>query len=83
MGFSTIVNKYVCDVPVYEPGRPIAKVARELGLKPASIIKLASNENALGPSISSATEVTGQARHKPAFFAVRRTTSNRLSSVIT
>jgi len=36
--------------PVYEPGRPIADVAREHGLDPAAVIKLASNENALGPS---------------------------------
>jgi len=36
--------------PVYEPGRPIADVAREHGLSPDSIIKLASNENPLGPS---------------------------------
>jgi len=50
VSFQTLANKYVCDVPVYEPGRPIEEVARELGLKPASIIKLASNENALGPS---------------------------------
>ncbi len=50
MNFSSIANQYVCDVPVYEPGRPIEEVARELGLKPASIIKLASNENPLGPS---------------------------------
>lgn len=50
MSFSSLANKYVCDVPVYEPGRPIEEVARELGLKPSSIIKLASNENALGPS---------------------------------
>jgi len=35
---------------VYEPGRPIEEVARELHLRPASIVKLASNENALGPS---------------------------------
>ena len=34
----------------YEPGRPIADVAREHGLDPAAVIKLASNENALGPS---------------------------------
>ena len=34
----------------YEPGRPIEEVARELKLRPSSIIKLASNENALGPS---------------------------------
>jgi histidinol-phosphate aminotransferase len=50
MNFASLANKYVCDVPVYEPGRPIEEVARELGLKPSGIIKLASNENALGPS---------------------------------
>src|SRR5512141_2387019 len=37
-------------VPVYQPGRPIEEVARELGLPPDDIIKLASNENPLGPS---------------------------------
>ncbi|HVU38675.1 MAG TPA: histidinol-phosphate transaminase [Opitutales bacterium] len=36
--------------PVYEPGRPIADVAREHGLDPDAVIKLASNENPLGPS---------------------------------
>jgi histidinol-phosphate aminotransferase len=36
--------------PVYEPGKPIEDVARELGLEPDSILKLASNENPLGPS---------------------------------
>src|SRR5256885_1559362 len=50
MSFQLIANKFVCDVPVYEPGRPIEEVARELGLKPSGITKLASNENALGPS---------------------------------
>jgi len=49
-GFPSLANRFVCDVPVYEPGRPIEEVARELGLKPTGIIKLASNENALGPS---------------------------------
>lgn len=34
----------------YRPGRPIEEVARELGLDPAGIIKLASNENPLGMS---------------------------------
>jgi histidinol-phosphate aminotransferase len=34
--------------PVYQPGKPIDDVARELGLDPASIVKLASNENFLG-----------------------------------
>lgn len=35
---------------VYEPGRPLEEVARECGLDPASLVKLASNENNLGPS---------------------------------
>lgn len=34
----------------YDPGKPIEETARELGLEPSSIIKLASNENPLGPS---------------------------------
>lgn len=34
----------------YDPGKPIEETARELGLDPDKIIKLASNENSLGPS---------------------------------
>lgn len=44
------LNPALADLPVYLPGRPIDEVARELGLDPAGIIKLASNENPLGPS---------------------------------
>lgn len=36
--------------PVYVPGRPIAEVAAALGIQPEAIVKLASNENPLGPS---------------------------------
>lgn len=32
----------------YQPGKPIAELAREMGLNEADIIKLASNENPLG-----------------------------------
>src|SRR5947208_5462315 len=38
------------NLPVYQPGRPIEEVARELNLPAHEIIKLASNENPLGPS---------------------------------
>lgn len=38
------------DLPVYQPGRPIEEVARQYGLDPDRIVKLASNENPLGPS---------------------------------
>ena len=43
-------NPALNSLPVYHPGRPIEEVARELGLDPNGIIKLASNENPLGPS---------------------------------
>jgi len=43
-------NPSLRELPVYQPGRPIEEVARELGLPAADIIKLASNENPLGPS---------------------------------
>lgn len=44
------LNPSLKNLPVYLPGRPIAEVARELGLDPESFIKLASNENSMGPS---------------------------------
>lgn len=50
MNFQTLVRPAVLTQPVYEPGKPIETVARELGLDPATIIKLASNENPFGPS---------------------------------
>ena len=40
----------ILNQPTYQPGKPIAHVAREYGLDPANIDKLASNENPLGPS---------------------------------
>ena len=44
------VRKGVADTPAYKPGLPIELVAREYGIAAGSIIKLASNENPLGPS---------------------------------
>ena len=44
------LNPALATLPVYQPGRPIEEVARELGLPAADIIKLASNENPFGPS---------------------------------
>ena len=43
-------NPQLRDLGVYEPGKPIEETARELGVRPEEIIKLASNENPLGPS---------------------------------
>lgn len=44
------LNPALGNLPVYQPGRPIEEVAREVGLPAAEIIKLASNENPFGPS---------------------------------
>ena len=41
---------YIRSIAPYQPGKPISELAREFGLDPNSIIKLASNENPLGVS---------------------------------
>lgn len=43
-----IFKKHVQSIHPYEPGKPIQELQREMGLR--RIVKLASNENALGPS---------------------------------
>jgi len=43
-----MVRSNILNVKPYTPGKPIEEVQRELGLK--DVVKLASNENALGPS---------------------------------
>ena len=45
-----LVPPYVRAIAPYLPGKPISELARELGLNEADIVKLASNENPLGPS---------------------------------
>src|SRR6185295_5194316 len=59
------LNPALQQLAVYQPGRPIEEVARELGLDPNDIIKLASNENPLGPSPAAvaAMEKTLQSLH--------------------
>ncbi len=50
MTIEQYANRFVCDLVAYEPGKPIEETARELGLEPSQIVKVASNENPLGPS---------------------------------
>jgi len=40
----------VLSIKPYEPGKPIEEVSRELGIPEPDIIKMASNENPVGPS---------------------------------
>ena len=48
MNLKKLVNKGIDGLSPYEPGKPIEDLERELGIKNA--VKLASNENPLGPS---------------------------------
>jgi histidinol-phosphate aminotransferase len=50
MAVCDLAPAHVRSIAPYSPGKPIAELARELGLDPAAIVKLASNENPLGPS---------------------------------
>jgi histidinol-phosphate aminotransferase len=63
MNIESLAKPSVLTQPVYEPGKPIEYVARELGLDPSGIIKLASNENPFGPSpraVEAATRALAQ-----------------------
>ncbi len=48
MALEGIVKRHILDLEPYQPGKPIEELERELGIEGA--IKLASNENPLGPS---------------------------------
>ena len=45
-----LTPEYVKSIAPYQPGKPIAELAREMGLQESAIVKLASNENPLGIS---------------------------------
>ena len=45
-----LAPKYIQAIAPYQGGKPIAEVAREMGLRVEDIVKLASNENPLGIS---------------------------------
>ena len=50
MSIIPFANQNVYELVAYQPGKPIEETARELGLRPEDIVKLASNENSMGPS---------------------------------
>ena len=48
--FLNLARPGVQKLSPYVPGKPVEELAREFGLRPQDIVKLASNENPLGPS---------------------------------
>ncbi len=62
------VHQHITDLVAYEPGKPVEELAREMGLDPSQIVKLASNENPLGPSplaLAAMREALGRAHFYP------------------
>ena len=50
MSIIPFANKHAYNLVAYQPGKPIEETAREIGMAPEDIVKLASNENPFGPS---------------------------------
>ena len=68
MKISDITPDYIRAISPYVPGKPVSDLAREFGLDEAQIIKLASNENPLGPSpkaIEAITRAAGELTRYP------------------
>ena len=60
-------HEHILKLTVYEPGKPVEELARDLGLREEEIIKLASNENPLGPSLK-ALEAMRQTLERSHFY---------------
>ncbi|UTW07471.1 histidinol-phosphate transaminase [Pseudomonas benzenivorans] len=58
--FLALAQPGVQKLSPYVPGKPVDELARELSLDPAGIVKLASNENPLGPSPKVLEAVRGE-----------------------
>lgn len=83
MTFADLANPEILTQPIYEPGKPIDSVARELGLDPSGIVKLASNENPFGPSpkaVAAAQKALLEAHLYPdgGYYALRAKLSQKL-----
>jgi histidinol-phosphate aminotransferase len=81
VSLSSRVKPWVAALQPYVPGKPIEEVERELGL--TGVVKLASNENPLGPSpkaVAAVREALGNLHRYPdgASFALREKLSHRL-----
>lgn len=50
LGCCDSIPSFIRTIAPYLPGKPVSELAREMGLNPQHIVKLASNENPSGPS---------------------------------
>ncbi len=79
--FDTLAPAHVRNLPTYQPGKPVEEVERELGIR--GVVKMASNENPMGPS-PLAVEAAARALSKSHLYPVddafylRRAVAERL-----
>ena len=78
-----IASRHVRGLDVYQAGKPIEELERELGIDPARAIKVASNENPLGPSPRAVEAIRGALGSLHLYpdaggFALRRALAGRL-----
>jgi histidinol-phosphate aminotransferase len=59
MNLRELAPENVRAIAPYVPGKPVADVARELGMKEADIVKMASNENPMGTSPKALAAIRG------------------------
>jgi histidinol-phosphate aminotransferase len=81
MSLERLVNPHILDLEPYTPGKPIEAVERELGI--SGSVKLASNENPLGPSpkaLAALGKIASDVNRYPdgACFELRARLSERL-----
>ena len=81
MSVRDLVKPHIRDLAPYQPGKPIEELERELGIRDS--IKLASNENPLGPSpkaVEAIRAAAGNIHRYPdgASFALRTKLAERL-----
>ncbi|CBL44610.1 similar to histidinol-phosphate aminotransferase 1, HisC [gamma proteobacterium HdN1] len=80
--FLSLAMPQVQSLSPYIPGKPIEELQRELGL--TKIVKLASNENPLGPSPKSLAAIEGELKHLTLYpdgngFALKSALAERFS----
>jgi histidinol-phosphate aminotransferase len=79
--FDSVAPAHIRDLPTYQPGKPVEELERELGIR--GVIKMASNENPMGPSplaLEAATRALTRAHFYPVddAFYLRRALAERL-----
>lgn len=84
INFSELAVEGVRSLKPYQPGKPIDELARELGLNESDIVKLASNENPMGPSpaaLEAVRQETAELHRYPdgAGFVLKKTLSDKLN----